>query len=126
MKQEALNLWLSALESGNYRQIPFPMHAGDGFDVLGVLVEAYRLKFGGEWTPEVCRCKDLESGFQPCLSFLNCSHLPPNQVASWSGVRCSCKSDSHKPSCEVSVLLGIIDLPFIEVAKRLRKMASPL
>jgi len=109
MNKEALALWTSALESGKYRQINCPMHAGDGFDVLGVLVDVYRLKFGGEWTASKCLCADLSSNFVDHMEFLHCSHLPPDVVMNWLGARCKCKGGlKHDPKCNGERILALM------------------
>ena len=127
MNKEALALWISALESGKYAQTRCPLHDKDGFDVLGVLVEAYRLKFGGAWVPARSWCKELESGHVERMEFLNCSYLPANEVMSWLGAKCGCKRgvDKHKPDCDALQILRLAEskASFIDAAKVLRGMS---
>jgi len=126
MNKEAAALWIAALESGEYAQAPAPMRTQDGYDILGVLVEAYRKKFGGEWLPAPNGCKQLPDNLRQEFSFLNCVWLPPDDVLRWIGLDCKCPDNQHElPGCEPAGILRLTyGKTFPEAAKGVRRMAG--
>lgn len=126
MNKEAAALWIEALESGECAQAPGPMRTQEGYDVLGVLVEAYRKKFGGEWLPATNRCKQLPDNPRQEFSFLNCVWLPPDEVLRWLSLQCKCPDSNHElPGCEPAGILRLASgKTFPEAAKEVRRMAG--
>ena len=131
MNREAVTLWADALASGEFPRIPYPMHTSKGFDALGVLVEVYRRKFGGEWIPALCWCKDLEVGhFKEHMEYNRCAWLPPDEVLRWLDLQCECPNSFHElGNCESAMFIRILseNRPFPEVAGMIRSAlpASP-
>jgi hypothetical protein len=78
VNKEVITLWANALDSGEFKQIPYPMHSGDGFDADGVLVELWRRKHGGEWARATSALKeDKGPDWTGYLEFQGSVFLPP-------------------------------------------------
>lgn len=127
MDKSAIESWATLLDSGELTQIQAPMHTSDGFCPFGVLIEAYRRKFGGEWVEAKYWCPELAHLFTPKLEFLGNAYLPPEQVLKWMALICKCprvKDNIHLPTCEALKIINVIEAggSFKEIAARLRKL----
>lgn len=75
--EEVKELWIEALESGDYPQGRLALLSSEGFCCLGVLCDLYRQKTGiGEW----------EEGTAGARYFLGQSKVLPEAVARWAGI----------------------------------------
>lgn len=130
MNKAVIQLLANALESGEYKQIPYPMHTSDGFDLSGVLVDVYRKQFGGEWVPAKEWCSIPNYKPLDRMEFLGSSYVPPEEVLKWLGLQCNCprsmKDNSrHLAGCSGNMFFQTIfensKIPFADIVTILKR-----
>lgn len=80
-----VELWLTALRSGEYQQARGYLHTDEGYCCLGVACDIYRKETGkGEWAPS------NSNDYTPRYAFvLGCTDQElglPDEVAAWLGL----------------------------------------
>ena len=151
MNTAVIKLLTEALSSGEYKEIAYPMHTTEGFDLGGVLTDLFRKQFGGSWVPEKNWCTELDAlnyrgngcitrpiVFLERFEFLGNSYMPPTGVVQWLDLKCSprlCSRNgprndphiTHHASCEGNrFFLEIIEskVCFAEKAIRLKVFSN--
>ncbi len=89
MKPEIKEMWIQALESGEYQQGHRALHPGDNFCCLGVLCDLYRKATGlGKWTEQVRKFTESSAYSGKEVVFesgsITATDVPPGPVIQWA------------------------------------------